>query len=195
MVFFENLDRFGGAVALETAAAEVTDYQSLAGMAAAFAAACTPRSLAFALCDNSVASVAGYLGFLRAGVVPVLLGRELHPAALAALLGQYRPRYLWLPVERPEAATLGAVVHRLGGYVLVQTTLAQDYALHLDLALLLTTSGSTGSPMLVRQSYTNIASNARAIAQYLGIQAADALHLWPVHSEQPFALRLQHLAQ
>ena len=39
--------------------------------------------------------------------------------------------------------------------------------LHDDLALLLTTSGSTGSPKLVRQSYKNIQSNAESIAEYL----------------------------
>lgn len=38
-----------------------------------------------------------------------------------------------------------------------------------DLALLLTTSGSTGSPKLVRLTYRNICENARSIAEYLHI--------------------------
>ena len=41
------------------------------------------------------------------------------------------------------------------------------------LALLLTTSGSTGSPKLVRQTYENIDSNTDAIVQYLGIRPED----------------------
>ena len=48
-----------------------------------------------------------------------------------------------------------------------------DYALHEDIALLLTTSGSTGSAKMVRQSYKNIDSNAAAIAQYLDIRQTD----------------------
>ena len=45
--------------------------------------------------------------------------------------------------------------------------------LHRDLRLLLSTSGSTGSPKLVRLSQTNLESNADAIASYLGLTAED----------------------
>jgi acyl-coenzyme A synthetase/AMP-(fatty) acid ligase len=48
-----------------------------------------------------------------------------------------------------------------------------DYAIHPDLALLLPTSGSTGSPKLVRQSYTNLKANTESIVAYLRIVADD----------------------
>ena len=65
--------------------------------------------------------------------------------------------------------------------------------LHPDLALLLSTSGSTGSPKLVRLSRANVVANARSIADYLGISrqrprhhlAAAPLLLRPVGAEQP----------
>ncbi len=47
------------------------------------------------------------------------------------------------------------------------------HRLHPDLALLLSTSGSTGSPKLVRLSHCNLAANATAIADYLGIRETD----------------------
>jgi len=46
-------------------------------------------------------------------------------------------------------------------------------ALHPDLRLLLSTSGSTGSPKLVRLSRTNLESNAGSIATYLGLGGDD----------------------
>lgn len=46
-------------------------------------------------------------------------------------------------------------------------------ALHPDLRLLLSTSGSTGSPKLVRLSAANLDSNADAIASYLGLTGDD----------------------
>jgi len=45
--------------------------------------------------------------------------------------------------------------------------------MHEELALLLTTSGSTGSPKLVRQSYKNIKSNAESIVKYLEISELE----------------------
>ncbi len=57
-----------------------------------------------------------------------------------------------------------------GGFV---TTGRPAPALHPDLRLLLSTSGSTGSPKLVRLSQTNLDSNAEAIASYLGLADDD----------------------
>ena len=55
-------------------------------------------------------------------------------------------------------------------------------ATHPDLALLLTTSGSTGSPKLVRLSHRNLTSNARSIVDYLGLVPADrGITSLPIH--------------
>jgi acyl-CoA synthetase (AMP-forming)/AMP-acid ligase II len=56
------------------------------------------------------------------------------------------------------------------------------HELHPDLALLLSTSGTTGSPKLVRLSRANVASNAAAIAAYLDLTPADrAITALPLH--------------
>ena len=56
------------------------------------------------------------------------------------------------------------------------------HALHPDLALLLSTSGSTGSPKLVRLSRAAVASNAAAIAGYLELGPDDrAMTTLPLH--------------
>lgn len=54
--------------------------------------------------------------------------------------------------------------------------------LHPDLALLLSTSGSTGSPKLVRLSRANVVANARSIADYLDLRRRDvAITALPLH--------------
>lgn len=45
--------------------------------------------------------------------------------------------------------------------------------LHPDLKVLLSTSGSTGSPKFVKLSHANIQSNARSIAEYLQLDGVD----------------------
>ncbi len=58
----------------------------------------------------------------------------------------------------------------------------QRHPLHPDLALLLSTSGSSGSPRLVRLSWDNLDSNARSIAEYLAIRPTDrAVTSLPLH--------------
>jgi acyl-coenzyme A synthetase/AMP-(fatty) acid ligase len=54
--------------------------------------------------------------------------------------------------------------------------------LHPDLALLLSTSGSTGSPKLVRLSRDNLLANARSITDYLELRSTDvAITSLPLH--------------
>jgi acyl-CoA synthetase (AMP-forming)/AMP-acid ligase II len=67
--------------------------------------------------------------------------------------------------------------------------------LHLDLAVLLSTSGSTGAPRLVRLSHSNVRANACAIAAYLRIGDGDrALTSLPLHYCFGLSVANSHLA-
>lgn len=68
-------------------------------------------------------------------------------------------------------------------------------ALHPELRLLLSTSGSTGSPKLVRLSAANLDANAAAIASYLGLREDDvALTTLPLDYCYGLSVLHSHLA-
>lgn len=130
-----------------------------------------PRSLAFCLCKNEIGAMLGYLSFIEQGVVPVMLEASKDSDLMNKLLNLYKPSYIWLPLVDyvPE---YGKIEYTAFEYAL--TSYCSDHiGLSSNLALLLTTSGSTGSPKLVRLSANNILSNALSIAEYLGITADE----------------------
>lgn len=118
-------------------------------------AAHSPRSLGFILCNNQLADIALYLACLRQGHVPLLLAAQMPKSQLDALQSLYSPRWVAVQGEvqiRPESSLV---------------------ELHPSLGLLLTTSGTTGSPRLVRLSRAALQANAKSIASYLCLDSKE----------------------
>ena len=116
------------------------------------------RRLVALTAANDLDSLVAYLAALVGGH-PLILLPEDKPAALEALVAAYDPD----------------VIVRCGNgrTVLEERRPGTRHELHPDLALLLSTSGSTGSPKLVRLSQANLQSNAESISEYLNIGPND----------------------
>ena len=81
-----------------------------------------------------------------------------------------------------EAYAPNVTVKMSGDHCVVTAKARNTAKLHPDLRLLLSTSGTTGDPKLVRLSAENLSSNAAAIAQYLDLQGDDrAVTTLPLH--------------
>ena len=173
MNLFNDLEKYSSNTAIVTESSDQISYLDLLNMAGSIGNHIKKRCLVFFVCSNCFESVAGYIGLLRAGSVLALIQDTTDNTLLVNLIEVYRPEYIYLPAEKSELQFNCTIVHTYGNYTLLKTDHKIDYTLHKNLALLLTTSGSTGSPKFVRQSYKNIHSNAEAIAQYLGITSTD----------------------
>lgn len=125
------------------------------------------RCLVFSLCRNEIGSVLGYTAFINNGIVPVMVSSHLEDGLFKNLLGTYSPEYLWVPEDMTAKFVGMSVRFKAHDYALLETKFDKRYPLFEELGLLITTSGSTGSPKLVRQSYTNVSDNAQSIAEYL----------------------------
>ncbi|MGI5479430.1 AMP-binding protein [Streptomyces lavendofoliae] len=166
----QDLARHDGRTALVTADGELS-YRELAGRVARIAARLGgERRLILLPGANTVESLVIHLAALSAGH-PVLLVPGDHPDAVASLTTAYDPDVVVHP--EPQAD---------GEWRIEERRTLSAHTLHPDLALLLSTSGSTGSPKLVRLSYDNLQANAESIATYLGIRDTDrAATTLPMH--------------
>jgi long-chain acyl-CoA synthetase len=126
------------------------------------------KALVFIFCLNTIESVAGYLGCLNAGHVPLLIDSAINENLTRSLLDTYKPNYIWAP----SYLNMGIPKYKLGDYILSELY-EEQHLINPELALLLTTSGSTGSPKLVRLSYKNLDANTRSIVQYLDLDETE----------------------
>lgn len=147
----DHLAGFGDDIAVLTDDIELT-YADLASRTASRAGEFGGRRrLVLLETRNDVDTLVSYLGALSGGhvVLPVPAGSDYDSV---------------IDVYDPDTVVRGGVTdyrHR------------PRHDLHPDLALLLSTSGSTGSPKLVRLSRDNLEANADAIATYLHISGGD----------------------
>lgn len=170
-----NLDKYGDQIAVVTDRGERLSYKELVVETAGFAGAITGKSLVFCLCENRLGSLVGYVACLEHHIPIVLLDGSKDLAVLQSLVDIYQPEYIWADTVRAESFD-GVTIYTYATYSLrkMQYTGAVDKAeIHPELALCLTTSGSTGSPKFVRLSARNIMANAESIAEYLGIDEAE----------------------
>lgn len=121
-------------------------------------------------CENHPDCIAAYIGCLRKGIVPILIDAGLKKNLKDQLYESYSPAAVW---------TRGT---GYDGPKWNQQWRVKTPEIHPDLALLLSTSGTTGSPRLVRLSRQNLQANAEAIVSYLRITSEDrSITSLPMH--------------
>lgn len=125
-----------------------------------------PRSLSFLYLDNSCNSISTLLNFINTSHVTVLLNTKLNEKLKRNLEQIYSPSFIYDP-ER----------NAIEDYSNYDTNLFYKSTptpqLHPELKLMLSTSGTTGSPKFVKISENNLVENALSIINYLPIKATD----------------------
>lgn len=154
------------------------------------------RSLVFHVATNTAESIVIYLACLEAGC-PVGLLEPGPTDRMEPLLEAHDPAAVLLPreVEAPPGVRAGAMLPGGTYWMGLGRPDRTERPVHADLALLLTTSGSTGSPKLVRLTQKSVLANAHSIVTYLGLQPGErSIQSLPMHYSYGLSLVNSHLA-
>ena len=175
--FAHRLETFGDAVAIVTDDGQTITYADLARRADDFADALGPeRRLVLIEAANQLEPLVAYLGALRGGHSVILAASR---GANQGLRDTFRPDARFaLDDNRWSLQADGA-----------------GHDLHPDLAVLLSTSGTTGATKLVRLTAGAVDANAASIVEYLGITRADrAITSLPFHYSYGLSVVNSHLS-
>lgn len=167
-----NLENHRFNIAVITDRGERLSYEELAAAAKTFAEAVPQkRGLLFCLCENRIGSLVGYVACMEHQIPIVLLDGSKEIPVLQNLANIYHPEYIWISTAKKEEIG-GKTIYSYASFSLQKMSYEKEIEkpeINPQLALCLTTSGSTGSPKFVRLSAKNVLANAESIAEYLEI--------------------------
>lgn len=180
MNFAQRLENFGERTALILEDHSTISYAELARRAdAVFAnapAVATARTPVAIECTNALPAVCAWLGALRRRVPALLVDAGLDDTLREPLYARFGIASRW---------------SAQGQWI---STGCPGAEVHADLALLLSTSGSTGAPKLVRLSESNVEANARSIARCLAITPDERpITTLPIHYSYGLSVLNSHL--
>lgn len=175
---------------IDNEGAQVT-YGEIVKQSGQFYGAIKKRTLLFILSTNCAGAALGYLCAMINRVVPLILSASMDKELLETLVKTYHPEYIWKPLDMFENEEKALFCQY--GYGLTATGM-ETYPLHPDLSLLLTTSGSTGSPKLVRHSYNNLEAQARNISTFFELDETERAMLdLPINYTMGLSILNSHL--
>lgn len=128
------------------------------------------KELIFLYLDNSIECVTDFFSALKSNHAMVMLGLELAEHFKITLEKTYSPTFIF---DKKRSG--------IEGYAKRERFFERETrvksTIHPAIKILLSTSGTTGSPKFVKLSDENLLSNATAITSYLPIQSTDVTPL------------------
>lgn len=179
--FWDDCAEYANAPAFRLPSGLVATYAQLLQRADEIIGNIMPGSLVVIECENHPDPLAAYVGCLRNRVVPLLVDGTLDIKLRRAMIDRFLPH---------------AIFGRSSINSEFKWEVCHQYSpkLHPELAILLSTSGTTGSPRLVRLSRQNLQSNTEAIVSYLNITANDRpITSLPMHYSYGLSVINTHL--
>ncbi len=173
--FFEKLEKFSNREAIITEDSKIITYKELlTNIKEIEKIIKKQRNRIFLLADNSFEFLICYYAMLRKRSISFLLNSRLEKNKIYELIKIYKPHFIFdcegLHDEKKKEYNLIKVFNNLKVFEIKSKI---NYRYNNELAQLISTSGSTGSPKFVKQSFENIQINTRDIVKSLKLNKND----------------------
>ena len=149
------------------------------------------RSLFFLLVENNCGGIAWTISNICVGNVPLILNAHLDEGLYKSLYELYQPPFVCVPdgmADKFDYEAIGSFF----GYTLLKTG-HEACPMNEELSHLLPTSGSTGSPKLVRHKYANIEAAALNISTFFELTEKDRpLMVLPLYYTMGLSMVFSH---
>ena len=130
------------------------------------------NGLVINICDNEFGFLSGYISFLNLRFSQLLVDNDTSEKYLFDIIKIYKPKYIFAPKQKTIFLKKIMILENKN-YKLYKLDY-KLYPIHKNIALLLSTSGSTGSKKFVKLSFNNILDNTKNICKYLKLTKSDS---------------------
>jgi len=131
-----------------------------------------PKDTIFLISENSFEFLCCYVSLIKSKSVIYLIEKTIDKKKLRFLNVSYKPKYILSPNKINFQNKLKSISILNNKYFLYKTKHKINYKINKKISILLSTSGSTGSPKFVKLSNLNLFDNANKIANYLKIKSS-----------------------
>jgi len=138
----------------------------------------------------NVETIIGYLSFLRSNHAFIMLDSSVDSVFTKNIIETYKPNLIWEEVITDDSYL---VEYQNYGLKINNT---ENLKLHPNLSLMLSTSGTTGSPKMVKLTKANLYENCMSIVQYLNINETHrSITNLPLYYSYGLSILNTHLEQ
>lgn len=156
-----------------------------------------PQGLAICFCQNDMASICSYLSLFDSHHTVALIDSKINPELRKIILDQYQPDYFLASdnLESIESITKKSPIYSADEFNLNFYIHSENpKTINPENKLLLSTSGTTGTPKFVRLSKNAVISNANSISNSLATHPNEkAILSLPLHYSYGLSVLNGHL--
>ena len=160
-MIFDGLERFADRIAIITATKQYS-YRELLLWADDIVSCIQTGDVVLLLSDNTVETVVAYIGAMRKKIPTIILNAHTPLDNIIDIVRRFLPTHIVGVNDKLEIEGYRKSLKK-DRTTIWSTVSSLSTCVNEELAILLTTSGSTGSPKLVRLSHLNLLANTTSI--------------------------------